>query len=173
VVPFGTTGDGVNNFDTPIPGDYDGDGKFDLAVYRFALTPANNFIIRRSSDNVVTWQQFGNFSTDYILPGDYDGDGKYDLAVARTGATGTSPLVWWILQSSTGTTRTQTFGISSDSPAQGDYDGDARTDIAIYRGGATAGAQSNFWVFRSFDNTAQVTPWGLGADFATATFDTR
>ena len=173
VIPFGTTGDGVTNFDTPIPGDYDGDGKFDLAVYRFGITPANNFIIRRSSDNTVSYQQFGDFNTDYIVPGDYDGDGKYDLAVARTGGVSTSPMVWWILQSSTGTTRTQTFGITSDRPTQGDYDGDARTDISVYRPGATAGSQSNFWVFRSFDNTASVTGWGVREDFAVATFDAR
>ncbi len=172
VEAFGLTGDGTNNFDTPIPGDYDGDGKFDLAVYRFALTPANNFIIKRSSDNVITYQQFGNFNTDYILPGDYDGDGKYDLAVARTGALGTSPLVWWILQSSTGTTRTTTFGRTSDTPTQGDYDGDGRTDLAIYRPGAT-GAQSNFWIQRSFDNTSQVIPWGVGGDFPVNSFDIR
>src|SRR5215204_228462 len=170
---FGLTGDGTNNFDTPIPGDYDGDGKFDLAVYRFALPPANNFIIKRSSDNVITYQQFGNFNTDYILPGDYDGDGKYDLAVARTGATGTSPLVWWILQSSTGTTRTQTFGRSSDLPAQGDYDGDARTDLAVYRPGATDTASSFYWIYRSFDNTPQTSQWGIGADFSVNTFDIR
>jgi hypothetical protein len=173
VAGFGTTGDGVNNFDTPVPGDYDGDGKFDLAVYRFALNPANNFIVLRSSDSVITYQQFGNFNTDYILPGDYDGDGKYDLAVARTGALSTSPLVWWILQSSTGTTRTQTFGISSDLPTQGDYDGDARTDISIYRGGATAAAQSNFWVFESLAGVGRPTPWGLGGDFPVNTFDAR
>ncbi|HEY0457827.1 MAG TPA: CHRD domain-containing protein [Pyrinomonadaceae bacterium] len=170
---FGLTGDGINNFDTPIPGDYDGDGKFDIAVYRFALAPANNFIIKRSSDNVITYQQFGNFNSDYILPGDYDGDGKYDLAVARTGATGTSPLQWWILQSSTGTTRTQTFGRTSDLPAQGDYDGDGRTDLAVYRGGATDTAASNYWIYRSFDNTPQVTTWGVGADFSVNTFDIR
>ncbi len=173
VEPFGTTGDGTNNFDTPIPGDYDGDGKFDIAVYRFGLTPINNFIIKRSSDNVISFQQFGNFNTDYILPGDYDGDGKYDLAVARTGATGTSPLVWWILQSSTGTTRTQTFGRTSDLPTQGDYDGDARTDLAIYRAGATASAASQYWVYGSLTNTTQVTPWGIGSDFSVNTFDIR
>ncbi len=169
---FGTTGDGVNSLDTPIPGDYDGDGKFDIAVYRSGNPPDNYFIIKRSSDNVITFQQFGNFASDYILPGDYDGDGKTDLAVARTGAVPTSPLVWWILQSSTGTTRTQTFGRTSDLPAQGDYDGDARTDIAIYRAGAT-GAQSNFWVLRSFDGNSQVVPWGIGGDFAVNTFDIR
>jgi len=173
VVPFGTTGDGVNSFDTPVPGDYDGDGKFDLAVYRVGLVPNNTFIIYRSSDATVAFQQWGNFQTDYIVPGDYDGDGKFDFAAARTGAAGTSPLVWWILQSSNGQFVTRTFGISSDFPAQGDYDGDARTDVAVYRNGATTGAQSNFWVFRSFDNTAEVTPWGIRNDFAVARFDSR
>jgi hypothetical protein len=170
---FGMSGDGTNSFDTPIPGDYDGDGKFDIAVYRFGQTPLNNFIIKRSDGNFITYQQFGNFNTDYVLPGDYDGDGKYDLAIARTGATGTSPLVWWILQSSTGTTRTQSFGRSSDQPAQGDYDGDGRTDLAVYRPGATATSASVYWIYKSFDSTPQVTTWGLGADFSVNTFDIR
>ena len=170
---FGLTGNGTTSFDTPIPGDYDGDGKFDIAVYRFGQSPLNNFIIKRSSDGVITYTQFGNFNTDYVLPGDYDGDGKFDLAVARTGATGTSPLVWWILQSSTATTRTQVFGLSSDLPAQGDYDGDARADIAVYRRGATTGASSVYWVLESFTLTARVTPWGVREDFSVNTFDSR
>lgn len=170
---FGLTGDGTNNFDVPIPGDYDGDGKFDLAVYRFGLSPSNNFVIKRSSDAVITFQPFGNFTTDYIVPGDYDGDGKYDLAAARTGATGTSPMIWWILQSSNNTTRTLTFGRSSDIPTQGDYDGDARADIAVYRPGATAAASSIYWVARSFDNTVTATAWGVGGNFSVNSFDAR
>jgi hypothetical protein len=170
---FGLSGDGINNFDTPVPGDYDGDGKFDLAVYRFALSPANNYIVKRSSDGVITFQAFGNFNTDYILPGDYDGDGKYDYAVGRTGATGTSPLVWWILQSSNGATRTVTFGRTSDTPVQGDYDGDSRTDIAIYRPGATAAASSIYWVIKSLDLSVQPTAWGVGGDFSVNSFDIR
>ena len=172
-VAFGLTGDGTNNFDTPVPGDYDGDGKFDIAVYRFALSPANNFIVLRSSDGAVSFTQWGNFNSDYVLPGDYDGDGKTDFAVARTGALSTSPLVWWILQSSNGQSRTQTFGRTSDLPVQGDYDGDGRTDLAIYRPGATATAASQYWIYRSFDNTPQVTNWGVGADFSVNTFDIR
>lgn len=173
VEAFGLTGVGTTSFDTPVPGDYDGDGKFDIAVYRFNLAPQNNYIIKRSSDNVVSYQQFGNFTSDYILPGDYDGDGKFDLAVGRTGALSSSPMVWWILNSSTNTTRTQTFGITSDLPVQGDYDGDARTDIAIYRRGATASSNSTFWIYRSFDNLATPIQWGLQADFPVATFDAR
>ncbi len=173
VVGFGLTGNGTTSADFPIPGDYDGDGKFDIAVYRFGQTPANNFIIAQSSDGAIIYRQFGNFNTDYVLPGDYDGDGKYDLAVARTGATGTSPLVWWILNSSTGGTRTQTFGRSSDTPAQGDYDGDGRTDLAIWRQGTTATAQSVYWIYKSFDLTTQTTSWGIGQDFSVNSFDIR
>ncbi|MEP6705590.1 MAG: CHRD domain-containing protein, partial [Acidobacteriota bacterium] len=70
---FGLTGNGTSSSDSPIPGDYDGDGKFDVAVYRFGQAPANNFIVKRSSDGVITYTPFGNFNTDYIVPGDYDG----------------------------------------------------------------------------------------------------
>jgi hypothetical protein len=173
---FGTTGDvaGGTSGDVPVPGDYDGDGKFDLALYRWGgLTPNNTFIVLRSSDGAITYQPFGNFNSDYMLPGDYDGDGKTDYCAARTGSLSTSPLVWWILQSSNGQVRAQTFGRTSDLPTQGDYDGDARTDISIYRPGATASAPSVFWVFRSFDNTPSAVTWGLGGDYPTNTFDAR
>jgi CHRD domain/FG-GAP-like repeat len=181
VIPFGLTGDvaGGSSGDTPIPGDYDGDGKFDVAVYRFGgfATPDNSYIYKRSSDGVVVYQPFGNFQTDYIVPGDYDGDGKYDVTIARTGATASTPMVWWILQSSSGTTRTQTWGISSDVPAQGDYDGDARADLAVYRAGATVTTQGTFWILQSFTGTVFGSnggfKWGLGGDFATNTFDAR
>ncbi len=170
---FGLTGNGTTAFDSPVPGDYDGDGKFDLAVYRFGQSPANNYIVLQSSNGVITFKPFGNFQSDYILPGDYDGDGKTDYAVARTGGGPTAPLVWWIVNSSTGLSRTQAFGITSDLPTQGDYDGDGRTDLSVYRRGASAMASSHFWVFNSFTNSATVQPWGTQPDFPVATFDAR
>lgn len=172
-VQWGTTGDGTNNFDTPVPGDYDGDGKVDIAVYRFALPPANNFIILRSSDGAVQFQQWGNFNSDYILPGDYDGDGKTDFCAGRTGAASSSPLIWQILLSSTGGSVYRSFGISSDLPTQGDYDGDGKTDLSVYRRGATANAQSTFFYITSLDNIARQTIWGLRPDFPVADFDAR
>jgi hypothetical protein len=178
ITQFGTTGNTEDNStgDTPAPGDYDGDGKFDLCLYRFGFTgnPSNNsFIVLRSSDGVTTYQNWGNFTSDYVLPGDYDGDGKYDYCVARTGATATSPMVWWVLKSSNGQVQAQTFGFSADLPTQGDYDGDARTDFSVYRNGATVGSASFFWYFSSFVNNGFGTQWGIRGDFPPATFDAR
>jgi hypothetical protein len=170
---FGTTGNGSTSFDTPIPGDYDGDGRFDIAVYRFGQAPLNNYIIKQSSDGLIVYRPFGNFNSDYILPGDYDGDGKYDLAVARVGATGTSPLVWWVNSSSSGVTSATRWGISADIPVQGDYDGDGRTDLSVWRTGAVGSDPAVYWIRRSFDLGQQVTPWGQSADFPVNSFDIR
>jgi hypothetical protein len=172
-VPFGTTGNGTTQFDSPVPGDYDGDGKFDIAVYRFGLSPANNFIILRSSDSTVQYQPWGNFQSDWILPGDYDGDGTTDFCAGRTGASGSSPMVWWILRSSDSQVSVIPFGISSDRPVQGDYDGDGKTDVAIFRNGATTSENSFFWVYGSATNTASAVPWGTGSNFPVAHFDAR
>lgn len=167
-IPFGTTGLGFNG-DVPVPGDYDGDGKFDFAVYRFGgFEPNNTFIVRRSSDGGYTFQQWGQgLKTEFVVPGDYDGDGKYDFCVVRYGALATTPLEWYILQSSDGGFRALQFGLSFDAITQGDYDGDGRTDISVYR----PGGQSYFYSLLSFDNSVQAVPWGVGGDEPVASFD--
>lgn len=173
-VQWGTTGDGVNTGDTPVAGDYDGDGKYDPAVYRFGgLAPNNTFLVLRSSDNTLSATQWGTFSSDYILPGDYDGDNKTDYCAARTGAASTSPMIWYILRSSDGSTRVTQYGFSADLPVQGDYDGDGRTDLAVYRNGATAGASSFFYRLLSLSQAHSGINWGIRGDFPVATFDAR
>ncbi|MGC2237321.1 MAG: FG-GAP-like repeat-containing protein [Pyrinomonadaceae bacterium] len=87
-------------------------------------------------------------------PSDFDGDGKTDVSIFRA-----SNNEWWTLNSSTGSSVTNTFGSTSDKIVPRDYDGDGKTDIAVFR--ASTG---EWYILRSSTATISVIYFGLSGD---------
>lgn len=114
-------------FDGETPGDFDGDGKWDITIVRLTVgSPPAFWYVLNSTDGSMTAQHWG-ISGDYFVPQDYDNDGKTDFAVFRSGW-------WYILRSSDGQFQAEKFGTSNDLPFQGgDYDGDGKDDLAVLR----------------------------------------
>jgi hypothetical protein len=100
--------------DLPVPADYDGNGRDDLAVFR----PSEGMWYVSSAGNF----RFGE-QEDMPVPGDYNGDGRADIAVYRP-----SNGTWYI-----STLGNFLFGERGDIPIPADYNGDGRTDVAVYR----------------------------------------
>ncbi len=120
----------IGGADTPLTGDFDGDGRPDPATFRRAT---GEWRVWLSSANFaggtpVVW----GTSTDLPVHADYDGDGRTDIGVYRP-STGT----WHVLLSSTNMQSDLQirWGSSTDQPLPLDYDGDGRADLALPRTG--------------------------------------
>lgn len=134
--------------------DYDGDGKFDIAVFR-----AGVWYIIESSTGTVRYDFWGT-SGDAPAPNDYDGDGKADLTIARSEG---GQRMWYTRMSATGQSRVIAWGLSSDAffTGRSDFDGDSLADLLVIR---NVSGQRVFYVLQSSNGVWQVIPWGLSSD---------
>jgi subtilisin-like proprotein convertase family protein len=102
--------------DVDVPGDYDGDGQTDVAVYRQST---GVWFVRQTFTGSLLQVSFGAPSStglgDTPVPADYDGDGADDIAVYR------STTGQWFIRSSAGFGPSVTnwgFPGAGDNPAR-------------------------------------------------------
>lgn len=156
-----------------VPGDYDGDGKYDFCVQRIRPGTTNDgqFILLKSNGFSVEFINWGS-ATDFVVPGDYDGDGRFDFCVSRTETLGgVQAQSNYILERDGGGTEASPirWGLAGDVRVPGDYDGDGRQDIAIWRP-STDPAQNFFYVRHSSDGALQTFKWGSFDDVPAASW---
>ncbi|MEM7587833.1 MAG: VCBS repeat-containing protein [Acidobacteriota bacterium] len=130
---FGVAGD------EPITGDWNGDGKDEIGVYRRA-TPENGLVrdlFLLDSDGSCSWNpaadqlcQFG-LDGDAPIVGDWNGDGDDDIGVT------VGRLFFQDLDESCtwtpATDRVDLLGLVGDEPIIGDWNGDGDDNIGVYR----------------------------------------
>jgi hypothetical protein len=107
--------------DKIVAGNYDGDNKTDIAVFR-----NGTWYIQQSSIGIIRTEYWGQ-SGDIPVPADYDNDGLMEIAVFRP-----SNGIWHI-RNVNGQVSGYKWGVETDKPVPADYDGDGKADIAVYR----------------------------------------
>jgi len=98
--------------DTPVVGDWNGDGISEVGVYRGG-------VFYRNGASAVVY----GLSTDTPVVGDWNGDGMSEVGVYRGGVfyrNGASAVV---------------YGLSTDTPVVGDWNGDGMSEVGVYRDG--------------------------------------
>ena len=148
--------DTATGWTTQLAGDYDGDGKDDIASYH---AESGNWWVSLSSGTGFATTQWDRFSTgrgwSNHLAGDFNGDGRDDIASYHPGSG-----QWWVsLSTGSGFTTVpwERFNTTTgwSTHVAGDFNGDGSDDIASYYPGSGA-----WWVSLSTGTGFSTQHWG-------------
>ncbi|MDD5214961.1 MAG: FG-GAP-like repeat-containing protein [Methylococcales bacterium] len=115
-------------------GDFNNDGKTDLAVTNFDISNNTVSVLLRNAAN-TGFDPKVDYATGYnpiaISTGDFNNDGKLDLAVANSGDTNVSVLLRNSTNTGFDTKVDYATGYSPYSISAGDFNNDGKTDFAV------------------------------------------
>lgn len=146
--------------DRPVPADFDGDGKDDIAVFRPG--PQGRFYIVESRTQTARTIDFGQTGDDPSVVADYNGDNIDDVAVYRPGSGQGGQSFWYVQYRGDSYFQTVAWGQSGDTPAPGDYDGDNRSDFVVRRAHEN-GVDGRFYQ-RFANNVIEIRDFGKALD---------
>jgi hypothetical protein len=129
--------------ETPLVGDFNGDGKDDIATFTrgaaadvyVALSTGSSF-----SGTGVKWHDYFAVGSETPAVGDFNGDGKDDIVTFTRGAAAdvyVALSTGWSF-AGTGVKWHDFFAVGSELPSVGDFNRDGRDDIVTFTRGAAA-----------------------------------
>ncbi|MBA3490363.1 MAG: VCBS repeat-containing protein [Longispora sp.] len=145
----GFTGTGVKwhdffavNNEIPLIGDFNGDGKDDIATFTrgsaadvyVALSTGSSFV-----GTGVKWHDFFAVNNEIPMVGDFNGDGKDDIVTFTRGSAADVYVALSNGRSFAGTSVKwhDFFAVNNEIPAIGDFNGDGKADLATFTRGNT------------------------------------
>jgi hypothetical protein len=158
-----------------VTGDFNGDGRTDLAVAGFDSSSGQEELEVLLGHGGGTFQTttptpLGNLTPSLLVPGDFKGNGHLDLVLVGTRSLPGANEIDVLPGNGDGTFQTPSpialSGFFDETVVTGDFNGDGRTDLAVAGDDATSGQPKLEVLLSQGDGTFQATtPIGLGEGY--------